>query len=273
MQDKLAPGQFCGEVLKRQAVNGFILTETRYSPGLRVPKHSHEDAYFTLVRQGGFTETYGKKTRTCRPLTLAFHPSDEVHSEHFASIGGRAFNLEIEPGWLKRLREHAPVLEHPADFQGGPLLCLGLRLHHEFHHIDAVSSLVIEGLVLELLAEASRRVVENSDGRPPRWLAQAREMLHARFAETLKLTDIAEPVGVHPVYLASTFRRHYRCTVGEYLRQLRVEFACREISASDAPLAEIALAAGFSHQSHFSTTFKRITGMTPIEYRALARSS
>jgi AraC family transcriptional regulator len=74
-------------------------------------------------------------------------------------------------------------------------------------------------------------------------------------------------VGVHPVYLASEFRKHFGCTIGEYVRKLRVEFACRRISESDSPLSDIAIAAGFSHQSHFSRTFKAVTGMTPAGYR------
>jgi AraC-like DNA-binding protein len=70
-------------------------------------------------------------------------------------------------------------------------------------------------------------------------------------------------VGVHPVYLASAFRRHYRCSIGEYKRRLRVEFICGEIARSDAPLSQVALAAGYSDQAHFSRSFKRFAGMTP----------
>jgi AraC family transcriptional regulator len=77
---------------------------------------------------------------------------------------------------------------------------------------------------------------------------------------------------VHPVYLACAFRRHYRSTVGEYVRRLRVEFACRELSATRAPLAQVALAAGFADQSQFSRTFKRVVGLTPTEYRKMFRA-
>ena len=68
---------------------------------------------------------------------------------------------------------------------------------------------------------------------------------------------------MHPVYLACAFRRHYRCTIGEYVRQLRVESACRELSKANTPLSQIALTAGFTDQSQFSRTFKRVIGLTP----------
>jgi AraC-like DNA-binding protein len=70
----------------------------------------------------------------------------------------------------------------------------------------------------------------------------------------------------------SEFRKHYDCTIGEYPRRLRSEFACREIAVSDAPLVEIALSAGFANQAHFTRTFKRLKGITPTEYRSIYRT-
>jgi AraC family transcriptional regulator len=88
----------------------------------------------------------------------------------------------------------------------------------------------------------------------------------------LTLDGIAKSVGTHPVHLARAFRQHHYCTIGEYIRKLRVEFACCEITTTDSSLAEIAARTGFYDQSHFSRTFKRIIGVTPREYRAAFRS-
>ncbi len=63
------------------------------------------------------------------------------------------------------------------------------------------------------------------------------------------------------------FNKYYQSTVGDHLRGLRLEFACREMVTSDAPLSQIALAAGFSDQSHFSRMFKRHMGVSPTKYR------
>ena len=62
---------------------------------------------------------------------------------------------------------------------------------------------------------------------------------------------------VHPVHLAQTFRKFYRCTIGDYVRSLRIEFACRQLAATKMPLSEIALLAGFADQSHFTRTFRK----------------
>src|SRR5262249_59202959 len=92
---------------------------------------------------------------------------------------------------------------------------------------------------------------------PPRWLARVRDILHEGFARSPTLGELAERAGMHPVHVATAFRQHYGCTVGAYLRRRRVECACRQLTTSAAPLAEIALTAGFADQSHFSRVFKR----------------
>jgi AraC family transcriptional regulator len=97
--------------------------------------------------------------------------------------------------------------------------------------------------------------------------------IHERFTENLTLEQIASEVGVHPVHLASVFRQKYHCTVGEYIRELRIEYACREITKGEKPLVTIALEAGFANQGHFSGNFKRLTGFTPTSYRNSFRQS
>jgi AraC family transcriptional regulator len=135
-----------------------------------------------------------------------------------------------------------------------------------------VSAIAIEGLFLEILAEAARHNLNASSGKVPKWLDQARQFLQANFSDSFTIDSVASLVGAHPAHLARSFRRHYGCTIGEYTRQLRIEFACRKLSSTDAALAEIASASGFYDQGHFSRTFKRLTGITPARFRELARA-
>jgi AraC family transcriptional regulator len=95
--------------------------------------------------------------------------------------------------------------------------------------------------------------------------------LRARFRENLSLDEVARTAGVHPAHLARSFRCHFRCSAGEYVRRLRVEHACRELCRRDTPLAAVALEAGFGDQSHLTVVFKRHTGLTPAAYRKLYR--
>src|SRR5690349_4209598 len=95
--------------------------------------------------------------------------------------------------------------------------------------------------------------------------------LHDRFREPLTITELAAEARVHPVHLCREFRRRIGSTVGVYLRQLRVDYACSELIRTDRSIAEIALEAGFSSQAHLSTTFRRSVNLSPKAYRGLAK--
>jgi AraC family transcriptional regulator len=266
----LGRGEFFGQVLLRRELESLILTETRYPAGLSIPSHSHERGYFCFIRKGGYFEQYGQRNRTAGPSTLAFHPPGEVHSENFGSGEVISFNVEVDAGWLDRNVGVSRLFENAAYFEAGITECFLLRLYHEFREFDSISPLAIEGLVLETLAGAARAQVAPAQDPAPPWVAEVVEILRARFHETVTLAEIAGKVGIHPVHLASSFRKHQRSTIGEYVRRLRVDFARRQILRSEMPLAEIAAAAGFADQSHFTRCFKRYTGATPLAYRRLA---
>jgi AraC family transcriptional regulator len=258
--------------LNEYQVAGLYLKESAYPPGFSVPKHSHIHPSFYLAVRGTSTEILGRKRFECKPFNLVFTPAGEVHSEQFHDSGGRAFIFEIAPVQLERLRQHSVRLDKASSHPVGLPAWLAMKLYREYRQMDQLSPLIMEGLALEVIGEVARQELR-SERRPPRWLLQARDLLHAEFSRNLTLSGIAQSVGVHPVHLATTFRRHYRQTVGEYLRHLRIEYACGKLSTSDAPLVDIALAAGFFDQGHFSKTFKRFTGISPARFRATMRSS
>jgi AraC family transcriptional regulator len=273
MSLQLTPGKLYGETLRSCQVASFALSERMYPPHFQTPEHSHKQALFCFVMQGNYTERYGRHTRECASSALLFHPAEEVHAEHFHAAGGRSFIIELDSVWLERVREHTSMLNHAAEFHGGVPELVARRLYKEFAQIDSLSALVIEGLILEMIGEAARSYQQGLAPQPPRWLQQAKELLRARFADHLTLAEIAVTVGVHPVHLAQTFHKAFRCTVGDYVRQLRIEYACHRLVTSDAPIVEIALAAGFCDQSHFTRAFKRCTGLAPSQYRESLRTA
>jgi AraC family transcriptional regulator len=265
--EKLSNGHYYGQVVKRGELTGLILTETLYPPRAVVPSHSHNSAYFCVVLDGAYSEAYEHHSRECRAMTLAFHPPEETHSERFHNQTVRSFNVEIEPWYMRRVRQYCSILDTPAAFQGGSMAWLGIRLYSEFKVGDNVSPLAMEGLALEIIATGSRSWTHTASGGQSPWMRKAMELLEARFTESLTIGEIAAAVDVHPVHLAREFRKHHQCTIGDFIRRMRVEFACEQIQKHDRPLSEISAMAGFFDQSHFSRTFKALTGMTPGEFR------
>lgn len=269
MTSKESSRQIFGTELVNQKIGDFRLVDCLYHAQVEMPRHTHEVSHISFVLGGNYTEHYGQRERVCEATMLIIHPPDEDHSVTFHNSGARVFSTHLKPQWVERVRDYSKVLDTPNALRGLPA-SLGARLYHEFLLMDAVAPLVIESLLLEIVAVASRQV-SLCEKRVPRWLERVREMLHARFAENIVCAELSAVAQVHPVYLAREFRRHYGCTMGQYVRRLRIEIACQLISKSGIPLSEVAARVGFYDQSHFTNAFKRQTGLTPAQYRAALR--
>jgi AraC family transcriptional regulator len=258
--------------VKKQEFKGLLISEAQYPARLKQPRHTHEFASFSFVLTGSYVENYERQAQTRQPSTIVFHPPQESHSVDFQSETVRILNVRVDSKRLADIREHSSILDSSSVCRAETTAWLGNRIYQEFRRMDALSSLAIEGLVLEILAQASRDKINLPERKSPRWLEQAKDFLHSHFSESIVLENIAQAVGVHPVHLTRVFRQNYGCTIGEYVRRLRLEFACRQISKTDSPLVEIAHAAGFSDQSHLNKTFKDTYGFTPSEYRKISRN-
>lgn len=268
MEPTLRPGAFYGTALKAVEAPGLKLTEVRYHSGLKTPEHCHERALLVISLQGMSTQVYGNEPSTCRPWTVAFHPPRETHWDHFYAPGVRDLNIEIEPDRLSVFQDCSDLVDHAFASNGFEPRWLATNIYREFLNFDDLSPLAIEGLVIELLVELWR-MQSRSSSNPPAWLKKAKDIVNLRFTDRLTLSELSSFVDVHPVHLAREFRRFFRCTVGQEIRRLRIEYACSELVNGKHPLNEIALMAGFSDQSHFGRTFKNITGMTPLQFQAI----
>lgn len=254
MHATLQRDEFFGHRLGNRAFGPFSLSLTRYDAGAVIPWHAHRDPYATVVVNGAYREETTAGARHCRALDIVVHAGEERHADSFVhgatclNVHGMAF-------------ERSALLSRPVSGS------VAAKLVEEFRHPDSLSSLAVEGLMLEMFVSAGR-----SEGEPiaPPWLVGVRRIVNMRFHEPLTLTELAENAGVHPAHVARAFRQHYGTTVGATLRELRVAYAKQRL-ASAAPLRDIALDAGFADQSHLTRTFRRMTGVTPAAFRRALR--
>jgi len=244
------------------------LTELVYADGLRLPRHVHENAGFSLVLDGAHREGYGLRELAGRPHNVTFTPGGAEHTNVFGPKGARCFTIELPRSLMARL-DGVPLAD-PFEEQGGILELLARRLLDECRHADDVAPLAMEGLVLEMIAAAARTVRVSGDAKKTPAIRRVRELLEAHFAEPLRLDDLAAAVGRHPVYVSTSFRRAYGETISDFVRRLRVEHARHELARGALPIVEIALASGFANQSHFTRAFRKAHGVTPAAYRRLS---
>lgn len=240
--------------------------EIGYAANCAMPYHTHAEAHLAFSVEGTITSAWRKLTILTQSSTLTYLPPEEPHATRF-NDGARVFLITLSSSWLARLQQYAPLVDRPVIFQNDLPVWLAIRLYREFQRRDSLTPLMMEGLLLELLAQMARETACKPERDHPRWLGQARDFLHAHFRENLSLDTVAAAVGVHPAHLTRAFRQHYHCTLGDYVRRLRVEYASHLLTTSEMLLACIAFEAGFADQSHFSRTFKSLTGMTPAVFQ------
>ena len=243
--------EFFGRPLAHRRIGGHGFSLRAYDPDVRVPPHQHTDSFVTIVIAGGFHETHGGRAYACAAGSVIVHEPGQRHANHFAARPTICLSVQ-DCGFTR-----AACLDSSA------AIGIGSRIYREFRCPDALSTLSVEALLLELVVESERAA--RPEGAPS-WLEEVRRLMTREFPRLLTVADLAGHVGMHPAHLARSFRRHYGQTIGEAAREMRVAFARAQLTAN-VPLKDIALGAGFADQSHFTRTFRRLTGMTPAAFR------
>jgi len=104
-------------------------------------------------------------------------------------------------------------------------------------------------------------------GLPPRTLRLIREYIDANLGKSVCLDELARLARLSKYHFARSFKQSAGVTPHAYLIKRRVDRARELLSDMSMPLAEVALSAGFSNQSHFTCRFREQIGMTPSSYR------
>ncbi len=109
---------------------------------------------------------------------------------------------------------------------------------------------------------------ERTSGRLAPWQERrAKEIMSARLASELTISQLASECRLTASHFARAFRRSTGVAPQRYLMQLRVDEAKRHLAAAHLPLSDIALICGFGDQSHLTRVFKQLVGMPPGAWR------
>jgi AraC family transcriptional regulator len=260
--------------LRNEEVNGLTLTEFAQPPSLTVSKHTHEHATILFTLRGLAADQIAGNFKECDPGTVLIRPAGEPHTHHYGREGAHCLVIEVNQSKTPAIASFSTILERVEHFRVPIVDSIALRICQELRVMDSASELAIAGLFLEIMAEAVRQRFKSfTSPAQPLWLGAARDLIHENYTQHLSLSQIAAAVGVHPAHLAEVFRKHFRLTVGQYIRRMRLDHAANELLFSDKPISEISTMAGFYDQSHFSKIFKRHTGIPPAKMRAGSRTS
>jgi AraC-like DNA-binding protein len=122
------------------------------------------------------------------------------------------------------------------------------------------------------LACVSKDLIEPSRARMiDAHFSKAVDRIHEHYAEKLRVQDLARSAKVSVAQFERRMKRIFQLSAGQYLMKVRVDAAARLLQQTDESICGIAVHAGFFDQSRLSRAFRRVTGMTPGQYRRIIR--
>lgn len=266
LRSLLPPGAST-RLLGELTTSAGTLEEMVYAPGLCEGRHAHSKGNFIYTVAGVHWASHARGGDTCKPGTVRFLPAGEPHETYFP-FGTWALQVELSESILRLASEHGRMTCAPGELRDARAGMLGARLHEEFLNRDEISPLDVEAVVFQLLLAGSD--ASRPEAAPP-WVLRIRDRLHEEQQVRVSLSMLSHGVGRHPVQISRQFHRHFGCTIGEYLRRTRIARAQALLRRGDLAISDIALACGFTDQSHFTTAFRRTTGLPPQRYRLQLR--
>ncbi|RAP58174.1 AraC family transcriptional regulator [Oleiagrimonas sp. MCCC 1A03011] len=258
-------GQYLGENQQSRKVAGIVVSKTIYRRGVYEGWHAHSSTHITYVLRGGNREVRKTSEHEARPGKVLFYRQNEPHRNNNTQLPTLNINVELTPACLRNnfISEadlHTGLQQHP-----NARLVL-LKMYKETllndEHVDASLQMFLHTLT----TFSDRRF---SPETWPDWMKKVHQCIHDQWHSRIRLDQLAQASGVSPVTISKHFPRYLGCTLGEYMRRLKIDHALAWMKTSDRNLADIAYACGFADQSHFTRTFRQQTSMLPTQFRAL----
>lgn len=174
--------------------------------------------------------------------------------------------FRAEDGFRERLR--VPLAEREA------IATTTAAIAEELQARRSGYQLVAKGRFLELLVRLARLHAAGAAALPATGRLTAVEhaiaYMESRFADSLRLEDVAHHVWLSPGYFSELFREATGSPPSDYLMRIRLDAAKRLLRSGERSVTDIALSTGFCDSSHFAKAFRAHEGLSPLAWRRSA---
>lgn len=106
-----------------------------------------------------------------------------------------------------------------------------------------------------------------TDASIPDFIADAIDFINKNYAEDISLEDVAKHTYMNPGYLSKLLKNYTNETYIDYLTKIRINKAKELLASTNYKVSAIGIAVGYNYSQHFHKIFKKVVGITPIEYR------
>jgi AraC-like DNA-binding protein len=268
----------CARIWRANDLGDVELLHARYLT-YSFAKHTHEGAAFGVIEAGTESFYYRGAVHTAPAGQVVVFNPNEAHTGQGADAGGWRFRMfYLDAGLLKRAVEDMSEKTSDIPFFRDPIIndphtatmLRGLHVSLE----EGGSLLERESRFLWTLAQFAKRHADSPAreaalGDERGIIRLLREYLEGHYRSNVSLDNIVALSGMSAYHLIRVFRKEVGLPPHAYLEQVRINRA-RQFLRDGSSITEVALMTGFTDQSHFSRHFKKMTGVTPGQYRNTA---
>jgi AraC family transcriptional regulator len=259
-------GHYLAQSVNTFEADGLIIGTTAYSKEVLTSQmHYHENSHISFVLSGGNTEKRIGKQIERLPGDIEFYHAGEAHQTIQNKYPSKNIVLEVDQAFLKK-NEITEQTIRDAITQNIDGKFLLLKMYRELAAYDSHSATVIHMLFLDLITKTENRKYGK---KRPAWVNIVNELMNDKWDEKLTLHDLAIASNVNTITISKHFRKYFFCTFGEYMRKLKIEKSLAYMKTNNLSLIQIAYSCKFADQSHFTRTFKALTGYLPKQYHKL----
>jgi AraC family transcriptional regulator len=201
----------------------------------------------------------------CTPGSLLFHNWQDSHYNIKPPGFTRGFHIELAPHWFDQYGIDAKALQGSMSLQHPVMKVLLYNIVRETKLSHARGAAAIDALLIQLFGLMNNGKQKPSAKRPA-WAGQLQALLQEA-PDDWNLTELAQQLNIHPVHLSRDFSKHFHCTLGDYIRTLRVQRALSMLPDAALSITDIALQCGFADQSHFIRSFRALLRLSPLQYK------
>jgi AraC-like DNA-binding protein len=239
-------------------------------------RHIHEGYAIGVIQNGAETFYYRGSMRIASAGRIVALNPGEIHTGTAVTEAGWTYRMlypRVE--LLQDIAEDVMGRAWGTPYFPDPVMVddyLAIRLRDLNHVLEhSTSSLERESWLSstlgELILRHAARAPFLAKTRDERWAAQkARAYLREHYAENVSLKTLAAAAKLSPFHLVRLFRDEFGLPPHAYLTHVRVERA-KTLLSQGWTIADVALAVGFTDQSHLTRRFKRIVGVSPGQYQ------
>lgn len=238
-------------------------------------RHTHEGFAIGVIEKGAETFMYRGGTHIAAAGKIVVINPDEIHTGQAVTPAGWTYRMLYPDVELvqRAASEFAGRQWGVPFFQDAVIYDPPLFERFRQAHIALESGDALEGenRLLLVFAELVRKYAgwrpSPAEFKPQHdAVTHVRDYLHAHYAENIALDTLAALAHLSPYHLSHLFQAETGLPPHAYLNQLRVRHARTFLRQGISP-AEVAAMTGFFDQSHLNRHFKRVTGVTPGQYR------